>query len=129
MTTAISAEPVWDGKVYPYIAPKQLKIDARLKLHREAVAKLDPITYEVLRYALWNLNVEHGNTIVKVSGSPIAAYSHDFNPALLDENGDYRTVRTIFAVSLVGGWLGGQLDNGVPLGKSRYPRLGYFPDQ
>lgn len=73
MATAISAEPLWDGKVYPYIAPKQLKIDARLKLHREAADKLDPITYEVLRYALWNLNVEHGNTIVKVSGSPIAA--------------------------------------------------------
>lgn len=89
MATAVSAQPSWDGKVYPYIAPKELKIDARLKLHREVATKLDPITYEVLRYALWNLNVEHGNTIVKVSGSPIAAYSHDFNPALLDENGDF----------------------------------------
>ncbi|MGH7880644.1 MAG: hydantoinase B/oxoprolinase family protein, partial [Candidatus Binataceae bacterium] len=87
--TAVSTNPTWDGKVYPYVAPAQLKIDASLKLHHEAAANLDPITYEVLRYALWNLNVEHGNTIVKVSGSPIAAYSHDFNPALLDENGDF----------------------------------------
>jgi N-methylhydantoinase B len=89
MATALSAPLSWDGKVYPYIAPKDLKIDSRLKLHRAVAGKLDPITYEVLRYALWNLNVEHGNTIVKVSGSPIAAYSHDFNPALLDENGDF----------------------------------------
>jgi len=89
MATAISGAPNWDGKVYPYIAPKQLTIDPSLKLHRQAAEQLDPITYEVLRYALWNLNVEHGNTIVKVSGSPIAAYSHDFNPALLDENGDF----------------------------------------
>ena len=86
---AAAIAPKWDGKVYPYIAPKELKIDPSLKLHRQADAALDPITYEVLRYALWNLNVEHGNTIVKVSGSPIAAYSHDFNPALLDENGDF----------------------------------------
>ncbi len=89
MATAVSASQDWDGKIYPYIAPKVLKIDSRLKLHREAAEQIDPITYEVLRYALWNLNVEHGNTIVKVSGSPIAAYSHDFNPALLDENGDF----------------------------------------
>lgn len=89
MATAISGDRKWDGKVFPYIAPRQLQVDPRLRIHREASAALDPITYEVLRYALWNLNVEHGNTIVKVSGSPIAAYSHDFNPALLDENGDF----------------------------------------
>jgi N-methylhydantoinase B len=88
MATAIST-PEWNGKVYPYIAPRELNIHSSLQLYRTADAALDPITYEVLRYALWNLNVEHGNTIVKVSGSPIAAYSHDFNPALLDENGDF----------------------------------------
>jgi N-methylhydantoinase B len=89
MGSAPSENPKWDGKVYPYIAPKELRIDASLTLDHAAADQLDPITYEVLRYALWNLNVEHGNTIVKVSGSPIAAYSHDFNPALLDENGDF----------------------------------------
>jgi len=84
-----AATTQWDGKIYPYIAPKELKVHSSLRRHQKADSTIDPINYEVLRYALWNLNVEHGNTIVKVSGSPIAAYSHDFNPALLDENGDF----------------------------------------
>ena len=29
------------------------------------------------------------NTIMKISGSPICAYGHDFNPSILDENGDF----------------------------------------
>ena len=84
-TNAIS----WDGTTYPYIPPRDLHIDPRLRLHSKADKHVDPVTYEVLRHAMWNVNLEHGNTIMKISGSPICAYGHDFNPCLLDERGDF----------------------------------------
>ncbi|MBI3801350.1 MAG: hydantoinase B/oxoprolinase family protein [Deltaproteobacteria bacterium] len=79
----------WDGRTYPYIPSKELKIHPSLKRHTRAAEKVDPVTYEVVRHAMWNINVEHGNTIMKISGSPSCAYGHDFNPCLLDENGDF----------------------------------------
>jgi len=79
----------WDGRTYPYIPSKTLKIDPKLKLHTRAAEKIDPVTYEVVRHALWNINVEHGNTIMRISGSPSCAYGHDFNPSLHDETGDF----------------------------------------
>ncbi len=79
----------WDGKTYPYVPSSPLRIDPGLRLHNDAATDLDPITMEVIRYAMWNINVEQGNTLLSVSGSPIAAYGHDFNPCLLDESGDF----------------------------------------
>jgi N-methylhydantoinase B len=79
----------WDGSVYPYVAPDELTIDPSLRLHRRAAETIDPIVHELLRYALWNVNTEHGTTMMKISGSPICAYAHDFNPVILDEQGDY----------------------------------------
>ena len=43
----------------------------------------------MLRHALFNVNIEHGNTIIRTSGSPVVVYAHDFNPVILDEWGDY----------------------------------------
>ena len=57
-------------------------------LHAKA-GDVDPTTFEVLRHALWNLNMEHGNAIIRTSGSPVVVYAHDFNPVILDEAGDY----------------------------------------
>jgi N-methylhydantoinase B len=79
----------WDGKVYPYIPSEPLKIDPVIQLHENIEENLDPISFEVIRYAMWNINVEQGNTLLRISGSPIAAYGHDFNPCLLDEKGDF----------------------------------------
>ena len=79
----------WNGWVLPYIPSDSLSIDPSLKLHDTADSTIDPITHEVLRHALWNVNVEHGNTMMKISGSPIAYYGHDFNPVITDELGDY----------------------------------------
>ncbi len=79
----------WDGRQYPYIPQEPLCVDPGLKLHTETAESIDPITYEVIRHAMWNINVEHGHTIMKVSGSPICAYGHDFNPCLLDERGNF----------------------------------------
>lgn len=79
----------WDGRTYPYCPRADLNIAPSLRLHSKVAQKLDPITFEVVRHAMWNVNVEHGNTIMKISGSPICAYGHDFNPCLLDEKGDF----------------------------------------
>jgi N-methylhydantoinase B len=84
-----AATIAWDGSVYPYIAPSELDIHPSLPLHTDADAVVDPVTHEVLRHALWNVNVEHGQSIIRTSGSPICAYGHDFNPAILDEEGGY----------------------------------------
>ena len=79
----------WDGVTYPYIPPASLRIDPSLPIFEDADDRVDPITHEVLRHALWNVNVEHGNTLMRISGSPICAYGHDFNPAILDARGDF----------------------------------------
>jgi len=79
----------WDGKIYPYVPSDPLKVDPCVRLHNQVAEQVDPISFEVIRYAMWNINVEQGNTLLRVSGSPIAAYGHDFNPCLLDESGDF----------------------------------------
>ena len=89
MAVATDQELQWDGRFLPYIPPAQLRIHPSLRLHTETVDDVDPITHEVLRHALWNVNTEHGNVIIRTSGSPICAYGHDFNPVILDEEGGY----------------------------------------
>lgn len=79
----------WDGISNSYIPSQNLRIWHDLQFHTETAAEVDPITFEVLRHNLWQVNEEHGATIVKVSGSPIAAYAHDFNPSILTEDGEF----------------------------------------
>ena len=50
---------------------------------------IDPITYEVVRHALWNVNEEHGATIQRLSGSPVAMYALDLNPSILTEDAEF----------------------------------------
>ena len=88
MSTATPDLP-WDGRLRSYVPGPELRIDPGLGLHRDTEEALDPVTYEVIRHNLWNINEEHGATIVKVSGSPIAAFAHDFNPAILTEDGEF----------------------------------------
>jgi len=79
----------FDGKQSGYVPPKHLKIFGTLKLHRESAATIDPITYEVIRHSLWNVNEEHGATIQRLSGSPVAMYALDLNPSILTEDGEF----------------------------------------
>ncbi len=72
-----------------YIPPDKLHISPKLKLHKDISSKLDPITYEVIRHSLWNINEEHGATIQRLSGSPVAMYALDLNPSILTEEGEF----------------------------------------
>ncbi|MGH2939484.1 MAG: hydantoinase B/oxoprolinase family protein [Solirubrobacterales bacterium] len=82
------AEPAFDGRVYPYVPPAEPPEAVKDLMHRETT-ELDATDFEVLRHALWNVNIEHGTTIIRTSGSPVVVYAHDFNPVILDEWGDY----------------------------------------
>jgi len=82
-------DTVFDGKKYGYVPPKKLKISPKLKLHDKRVKSIDPITYEVIRHALWHVNEEHGATIQRLSGSPVAMYALDLNPSILTEDGEF----------------------------------------
>ncbi len=79
---------MFDGRIYPYVPPAEPPHSIRDILHAEQEAP-DPTDFEVLRHALWNVNIEHGTTIIRTSGSPVVVYAHDFNPVILDEWGDY----------------------------------------
>ncbi len=79
----------FDGKVHGYVPPKKLSIHKSVKLHGKFQKKIDPITYEVIRHSLWHVNEEHGATIQRISGSPVAMYALDLNPSILTEDGEF----------------------------------------
>lgn len=87
----MSNEIVWDGVVNSYIPAKDWKsrIDTSVQLHTAAAKQVDPITYEVIRHALWVINQEHGMTVAKISGSPVVCFMHDLNPNIMTEDGEF----------------------------------------
>src|ERR1700722_8264827 len=88
MARVIAGRPM-DGRVESYVPEGKLQIDPSLQMWDEPLSSVDPVTFEVIRHNLWHINEEHGETIVKVSGSPIAVFGQDFNPCMMDELGDY----------------------------------------
>jgi N-methylhydantoinase B len=83
-----SSGPVWDGRVRGYIPNPSLAIAPTLKLHERASRDIDPITFEVVRYALLNVNVEHGQTLQRLCVSPITMLTRDFQPSIALHNGE-----------------------------------------
>jgi N-methylhydantoinase B len=79
----------FDGRTMGYVPPARLTIASKLKLQRAIARNIDPITYEVVRHALWHVNEEHGATIQRLSGSPVAMYALDLNPSILTEDGEF----------------------------------------
>ena len=51
-----------------YMPPRELVIDPSLRLHTDFSSDVDPVSYEVLRSKLWNINWDHQETIRRVSG-------------------------------------------------------------
>jgi N-methylhydantoinase B len=80
---------VFDGVDECYVPGDELTIDPALRLHRGTEVDIDPVTYEVIRSGLWNINEESGDIIRRVSGSPIAQFAHDLNTVLLTEDAEY----------------------------------------
>jgi N-methylhydantoinase B len=78
----------WDGVARGYVPPKELSIDPSLRLHRDAAEEIDPITYEVVRYALLNINLEHGALLQRLCVSPVTMLTRDFQASILSEDGD-----------------------------------------
>jgi N-methylhydantoinase B len=79
----------FDGVNHPYVPPKTLTISPKLKLHHDFSDDFDPVTFEVIRHNLWNVNEEHGATIQRISGSPVAMYALDLNPSILTEDAEF----------------------------------------
>jgi N-methylhydantoinase B len=70
-----------------YMPPDKLVVDPSLHFHTEADTDLDPVSYEVLRSKLWNVNWDHQETIRRVSGSQVVVYGYDFNTTIQTEDG------------------------------------------
>ena len=82
---------VWDGRgEFSYIPPPgpELRLDPKVRLHTKFDAEIDPVTYQVLRNRFWSINLDHSDTIRRVSGSPVIVYMDDFNTALMTETAD-----------------------------------------
>jgi N-methylhydantoinase B len=77
----------WDGKVHSYRAQADwlTGISPKLELHRDAADDLDPVTFEVIRNRLWNSNLAHGETLTRISGSPVFQ-ALDFNMCICSED-------------------------------------------
>lgn len=78
----------WNGVEHSYIPPDRLTVDPSLALHDETAAFVDPITYEVIRYALMSTNFEHADQLRRLCVSPVTMISLDFQASILLEQGD-----------------------------------------
>jgi Hydantoinase B/oxoprolinase len=81
----------WDGRFgYSYVPPPaaELRLPPEVQLRSEFDSDVDPITYQVLRNRFWSINLEHSDTIRRVSGWPVIVYLDDFDTALLTETAD-----------------------------------------
>ena len=79
----------WDGRRLPYRSAPDYRISDYVETHGVTADVLDPIDFEVIRHALWNVNEEHSIAIITTSPSPIAAIVHDLNCAILTEDAEY----------------------------------------
>src|SRR5579875_3157008 len=67
------------------------RVPKHLGLHTvapEQVAKIDPLTYEVIRHRLWAITEEMGEALKRMSGSVVVTDCNDFDCAVMDELGD-----------------------------------------
>lgn len=78
----------WDGVSRGYIPEAELRIDPSLKLHKSVADQIDPVTYEVIRYSLLNINVEHNALLQKLAVSQVVILSRDYQTAMLTEDGE-----------------------------------------
>jgi len=80
----------WNGVVLPYVPAPFDDHAVGLPVSGEYDTDIDPVTYQVLRWRLWNINLEHDDTIRRVCGTSIVCHALDYNTSMLAEDG--RTV-------------------------------------
>src|SRR5215213_6047340 len=90
ITTASEAiDPeFWDGQARSFIPTGSLSLPAGLRLHNATVDAVDPVTHEVVRYALLATNFEHSSLLQRLCVSPITMLTRDFQTSVLTEIGD-----------------------------------------
>jgi N-methylhydantoinase B len=80
------SDEYFEGKNKPV---HELSISQELKLHKaNSEVIIDPITFEVIRHRLVQINDEQRIAINRVSGSPVAAEVNDFNVVISDQHGE-----------------------------------------
>jgi N-methylhydantoinase B len=89
----VSASPdaariVWDGVQRGYVPGARLNVPASLQLHTAMSTDVDPVTFEVVRYSLMNVNLEHGRTLQRLCVSPVTMVTRDFQPSITTQDGD-----------------------------------------
>ena len=79
----------WDGQTHSYRPVDGWRERARqnLTFHDEVDQNLDPVTFEVIRSRLWTTNLAHGETLKRISGSPVYQ-AGDFNMSILTEDAE-----------------------------------------
>jgi N-methylhydantoinase B len=88
ISPALRAQGAWDGSRLPWVPPVSIDTPADLLLDADFDTDIDPVTYQVLRYRLWNVNLAHSDAIKRVSGAPYVCYLDDFSTSIHAENGD-----------------------------------------
>lgn len=66
------------------------RLPSKLQVHtvsQDVIDNLDPLTYEVVRHRLWSVTDEMGETLKRMSGSPIVTDANDFDFTINDEVG------------------------------------------
>lgn len=84
-----STDVVWDGKFHSYRPTSDWahRVSPKVRFFDASDSKVDPITYEVIRHRLWTINTAHGETLQRVSGSPMFQIL-DFNMCILTAEGE-----------------------------------------
>jgi N-methylhydantoinase B len=79
----------WNGSAHSYRPAENwmTRVSPKLALHNAVEEELDPVTFEVIRNRLWTINIAHGETLTRISGSPVFQ-SLDFNMCLMTERGE-----------------------------------------
>jgi N-methylhydantoinase B len=78
----------WDGDQHAYIPIEPLQVPSSVKLHRDYEQNIDPISYEVIRHNLWNVNQEQGKIVENLAVSPITLETRDFQTAIFTEDAE-----------------------------------------
>jgi N-methylhydantoinase B len=89
VVTENETEVKWDGRQHSYRpgADWTSRISPDLEFYVDSDEELDPVTFEVIRNRLWTMNLAHGATLTRISGSPVFQ-ALDFNMAIMTGEGE-----------------------------------------